>query len=787
MANKIRPSSDNVDSRDSSKENLHVTRPKALVETDNIDVLRDGTTTATILMQAILNDYIEAVSTKSDPKYLIDGIDKAVSAANEAIGQMSLPCADRYTISQVAATSADNDEIIGTMIAEALEKAGKDGVIMVKEATSLETSLDVVDGLQFDRGYLSPYFITDPDRMEVSMEDPYILLTDRKVSSMKDLLPVLESVAKTGKGLFIVAEEVDGEALASLVVNTLRGTPKVAAVKAPGYGAHRKAMLEDIAVLTGCQVITDDLGIKLESVTVNELGTCRRIVVDKNRTTIIAGASDKEKLGARVKQIRTLAAETTSDDDREKLQERLAKLISGVAVINVGAATEVEMKEKKARVEDALHVTLAAIKEGIVAGGGVALLRASQEIENLQGINDDQDVGIGIVRQAMKEPLRQIVLNAGEDASLICNRVAEGEGNFGYDVVTGEFGNLVGKGIVDPAKIVRTALQRGASIAGAMTNLETSAAFEKNRFGADTFPVHHNDLVERISRGLNSAADAVKITLGPMGKKALLDKSFGAPSLTKDGVTTVREVELEGDLENMGAALLKEAIGGSISLRSCSVGDTNYFNSSQDNNPRLEFVLEGAKAKGLAIRAGSQADLIFRQNAIALVTGAEIRGKKLDEMLKGSHFMDITVTPDEGLAVDGWQSGIARFKDGALQEPVVFKIEASSNYSGQSGVHIELHRAGARLYEFKLAIEIVTAEESFPEGMEPRVIDLDAEETLLAVAAITPPARRIVLDIGFGSSGGLTVNMADFIHGEFNNSISGNAASFESSHDRKTS
>jgi chaperonin GroEL len=435
------------------------------------DVAGDGTTTATVLAQAIYTEGVRLVAAGGNPMEIKRGIDKGVEVVVGELAKISTPTKEQKEIAQVGTISANSDETIGNIIAEAMDKVGKEGVITVEEAKSMETTLDVVEGMQFDRGYLSPYFVTDPERMEVVMEDPYLLLVEKKVSSMKDLLPVLESVAKMGKGLFIIAEDVDGEALATLVVNKLRGTLNVAAVKAPGFGDRRKAMLEDIAILTGGQVITEDLGIKLENVTVNDLGTCKRIVVDKDNTTIVDGAGDKEKLAARVKQIRTQIEDTTSDYDREKLQERLAKLIGGVAVINVGAATEVEMKEKKARVEDALNATRAAVEEGVVPGGGVAYLRCLKALEALK-LEGQQEIGKAILLRALEEPVRQIASNAGREGSVIVEKVKGLEGAMGFNAATEEFEDLIAAGVIDPAKVTRTALQNAASVAGMLLTTE---------------------------------------------------------------------------------------------------------------------------------------------------------------------------------------------------------------------------------------------------------------------------------------------------------------------------
>ncbi len=435
------------------------------------DVAGDGTTTATVLAQSIYTEGVKLVAAGGNPMEIKRGIDKGVACVVAELAKIATPTKEQKEIAQVGTISANSDETIGNIIAEAMDKVGKEGVITVEEAKSMDTSLDVVEGMQFDRGYLSPYFVTDPERMEVSMEDPYILLVEKKVSSMKDLLPVLESVAKMGKGLFIVAEDVDGEALATLVVNKLRGTLNVAAVKAPGFGDRRKAMLEDLAILTGGQVITEDLGIKLENVTVNDLGTCKRIVVDKDNTTIVDGAGDKEKLAARVKQIRTQIEDTTSDYDREKLQERLAKLIGGVAVINVGAATEIEMKEKKARVEDALNATRAAVEEGVVPGGGVAYIRCLKALAALD-LKGEQALGRNILLRALEEPIRQIANNAGREGSVIVEHVKGLEGPMGFNAATEEYENLIAAGVIDPAKVTRTALQNAASVAGMLLTTE---------------------------------------------------------------------------------------------------------------------------------------------------------------------------------------------------------------------------------------------------------------------------------------------------------------------------
>ncbi|MBW8834509.1 MAG: chaperonin GroEL [Burkholderia sp.] len=434
----------------------------------------DGTTTATVLAQSIVREGMKYVASGMNPMDLKRGIDKAVTAAIEELRKISKPCTTNKEIAQVGAISANSDSSIGDRIAEAMDKVGKEGVITVEDGKSLQDELDVVEGMQFDRGYLSPYFINNPDKQVAVLENPFVLLHDKKVSNIRDLLPVLEQVAKAGRPLLIIAEDVEGEALATLVVNNIRGILKTVAVKAPGFGDRRKAMLEDIAILTGGQVIAEETGLTLEKATLAELGQAKRIEVGKENTTIIDGAGEGANIEARVKQVRKQIEEATSDYDREKLQERVAKLAGGVAVIKVGAATEVEMKEKKARVEDALHATRAAVEEGIVAGGGVALIRARTAIAGLKGANADQDAGIKIVLRAMEEPLRQIVTNGGEEASVVVAAVAAGQGNYGYNAATGEYVDLVDAGVVDPTKVTRTALQNAASVAGLL--LTTDAA-----------------------------------------------------------------------------------------------------------------------------------------------------------------------------------------------------------------------------------------------------------------------------------------------------------------------
>jgi chaperonin GroEL len=458
------------------------------VASQTSDVAGDGTTTATVLAQAMVREGLKAVAAGMNPMDLKRGIDKAVEAVTTELKALSKPCTENKAIAQVGTISANADESIGNIIAEAMEKVGKEGVITVEEGKSLHNELEVVEGMQFDRGYLSPYFINNQDTQRAELEDPYILLHDKKVSNIRDLLPVLEAVAKAGKPLLLVAEDVEGEALATLVVNSIRGIIKVCAVKAPGFGDRRKAMLQDIAVLTGATVISEEVGLSLEKATLNELGTAKKVQITKEETTIIDGAGAESDIKGRCEQIRGQIEETTSDYDREKLQERLAKLAGGVAVIKVGAATEVEMKEKKARVEDALHATRAAVEEGIVPGGGVALIRVMSGLDGLKGANHDQDVGIGIARRALEEPLRQIVANAGAEASVVVRKVADGEGNFGYNAASEEYGDLVEMGILDPTKVTRSALQNASSIAGLMITTEAMVAEEPKEEKAPAMP-----------------------------------------------------------------------------------------------------------------------------------------------------------------------------------------------------------------------------------------------------------------------------------------------------------
>ena len=440
------------------------------------DVAGDGTTTATVLAQALIREGLKAVAAGMNPMDLKRGIDKAVVGAVAELKNLSKPSADNKSIAQVGTISANGDTHIGDIIAEAMNKVGKEGVITVEEGSGLENELDVVEGMQFDRGYLSPYFINNQQSMQAELDDPYILLHDKKISNVRELLPVLEGVAKAGKPLLIVAEEVEGEALATLVVNTIRGIVKVAAVKAPGFGDRRKAMLEDMAILTGGQVISEEVGLSLEKATLKDLGRAKKVVISKENSTLIDGAGDGKAIESRIAQIKAQIEETSSDYDREKLQERVAKLAGGVAVIKVGAATEVEMKEKKARVEDALHATRAAVEEGVVPGGGVALVRALDAIKKLKGDNEDQTHGILIAKRAMEAPLREIVTNAGEEASVILNKVAAGKGNYGYNAANGEYGDMVEFGILDPTKVTRTALQNAASIAGLVITTEAMVA-----------------------------------------------------------------------------------------------------------------------------------------------------------------------------------------------------------------------------------------------------------------------------------------------------------------------
>ena len=440
------------------------------------DVAGDGTTTATVLAQSMLREGFKAVAAGMNPMDLKRGIDKAVIATVKELHKMSKPCADHKEIAQVGTVSANSDESIGSIIAESMEKVGKEGVITVEEGKTLENELEVVEGMQFDRGYLSPYFINDQDAMQTDMENPLILIHDKKISNIRDMLPVLEATAKASRPLLVIAEDVDGEALATLVVNNIRGIVKVCAVKAPGFGDRRKAMLQDLAILTGGQVISEEVGMSLESCSLDDLGSAKRVQVTKENTTVIDGGGSKDDIEGRVNQVRVQIEEATSDYDKEKMQERVAKLAGGVAVIKVGAATEIEMKEKKARVEDALHSTRAAVEEGVVPGGGVAFVRCLDALDDVKGDNTDQDVGIDIVKRAVEEPLRQIVNNAGEEGSVVLNNVVAKKGNYGYNATTGEYGDMIEMGILDPTKVTRAALQNAASISGLMITTEAMVA-----------------------------------------------------------------------------------------------------------------------------------------------------------------------------------------------------------------------------------------------------------------------------------------------------------------------
>ena len=442
------------------------------VASQTSDAAGDGTTTATVLAQSIVNEGLKSVAAGFNPMDLKRGIDKAVAQAVESVQKMSQPCEESNAIAQVGTISANSDEEVGNIIAEAMEKVGKEGVITVEEASGIENELEVVEGMQFDRGYLSPYFINNQEKMITELEDPAILLHDKKISNIRDLLPLLEGVAKAGRSLLVIAEDIEGEALATLVVNNMRGVVKVAACKAPGFGDRRKAMLEDIAILTGGTVISEEVGLELENATLESLGTAKKIVLSKENTTVIDGAGSQDNISGRVNQIRAQIEETTSDYDKEKLQERVAKLAGGVAVIKVGAGSEMEMKEKKARVEDALHSTRAAVEEGVVPGGGVALIRALQGCAKLKGDNEDQNIGISIALKAMEAPIRQIVSNAGEESSVVVDKIKAEDGNYGFNAASGDFGDMIAMGILDPAKVTRTALQAAGSVAGLMITTE---------------------------------------------------------------------------------------------------------------------------------------------------------------------------------------------------------------------------------------------------------------------------------------------------------------------------
>ncbi len=458
------------------------------VASQTSDIAGDGTTTATVLAQAIVREGMKAVAAGMNPMDLKRGIDKAVGSAVDHLQSISTACSDTKAIAQVGTISANADESVGSIIAEAMEKVGKEGVITVEEGSSFDNELDVVEGMQFDRGYLSPYFVNDQSTMTAELEEPMILLFDKKISNIRELLPILEGVAKASKPLLIIAEDIEGEALATLVVNSMRGIVKVCAVKAPGFGDRRKAMLQDIAILTGGQVISEEVGLSLEKTTLEDLGSAKKVSISKENTTIVDGAGSADDIQGRITQIKAQMAESTSEYDTEKMQERLAKIAGGVAVIKVGAATEIEMKEKKARVEDALHSTRAAVEEGVVAGGGVALIRARAAISDLKGNNHDQDIGVDIARRALEEPLRQIVSNAGDEASVVTNNVEEGEGNYGYNAASGEYGDMIAMGILDPTKVTRSALQNAASVAGLLITTEAMIADAPKDAAAPAMP-----------------------------------------------------------------------------------------------------------------------------------------------------------------------------------------------------------------------------------------------------------------------------------------------------------
>ena len=458
------------------------------VSSQTSDIAGDGTTTATVLAQAIVREGMKAVAAGMNPMDLKRGIDKAVAGAVENLQESSTPCADTKAIAQVGTISANSDSSVGSIIADAMEKVGKEGVITVEEGSSFDNELDVVEGMQFDRGYLSPYFVNDQSTMTAELEEPMILLFDKKISNIRELLPILEGVAKSSKPLLIIAEDIEGEALATLVVNSMRGIVKVCAVKAPGFGDRRKAMLQDIAILTGGQVISEEVGLSLEKTTLDDLGSAKKVSISKENTTIVDGAGSAEDIQGRITQIKAQMAESTSEYDTEKMQERLAKIAGGVAVIKVGAATEIEMKEKKARVEDALHSTRAAVEEGVVAGGGVALIRARAAIEGLKGDNHDQNIGVDIARRALEEPIRQIVANAGDEASVVTNNVEAGEGNYGYNAASGEYGDMIEMGILDPTKVTRSALQNAASVAGLLITTEAMIADAPKDAAAPAMP-----------------------------------------------------------------------------------------------------------------------------------------------------------------------------------------------------------------------------------------------------------------------------------------------------------
>jgi chaperonin GroEL len=657
------------------------------------NVAGDGTTTATVLAQAIYREGVKTVAAGAHPEALKRGIDKAVERAVYEIHRMAKPVKGD-AISQIGTVSANGDATIGTIIAKAMNQVGKDGVITVEASQTMETSLEVVEGMQFDRGYLSPYFVTDAERMEASLENALILIHEKKISSMKDLLPLLEQVAKVGRPLLIIAEDVDGEALATLVVNKLRGTLNGAAVKAPGFGDRRKAMLEDIAILTGGKVISEDLGIKLENVQLSDLGRAKKITIDKDNTTIVDGGGKQADIEGRVKTVRSQIEDTPSDYDREKLQERLAKLVGGIAVIKVGAATETEMKEKKARVEDAMHATRAAVEEGIVPGGGVALVRAARVLEKFYATEDrdaDEQIGVSIVRRALEEPLRQIVQNAGKEGAVVVERVrAHSNDSFGFNAQTDEFEDLVKAGVIDPAKVTRTALQNAASIAGLML-ITHASVFEVDEAAA-TF--YENKYRESQTSSVGS-----------------FSYSYLSNYRSEPSTNYVRDL-LSADIS---------------SYEPTSTLDSK---SPEHSGEKFTFSLEGERTVGDRVERGSDVDLVFDYAIPGEKTFAQLKGKELDKVLAQNLDLGIAVTP-KGFSFrnDVWHQ-VASFHRGRLKKRLRFLLRASLEETSEAGFYVTFDIGGYIIYQFHLSITLVQSITSITPVPLQKELDLDLNKIL---------------------------------------------------------
>jgi chaperonin GroEL len=695
------------------------------------DIAGDGTTTATVLAQAIFREGVKTVAAGANPMALKRGIDKAVERAIEEIKRLSKPVKGD-AIAQVGTVSANGDANIGGIIAEAMNKVGKDGVITVEESKTMETMLEVVEGMQFDRGYLSPYFVTDPERMEAVLDNALILIHEKKLSSMKGLLPIIEEMARESRPLLIIAEDVEGEALATLVVNKLRGTLNVCAVKAPGFGDRRKAMLEDIAILTGGQVISEDLGIKLENVKIEDLGRAKKITVDKDNTTVVEGAGKTSDIEGRVKTLRAQIEETSSDYDREKLQERLAKLVGGVAIIKVGAATETEMKEKKARVEDAMHATRAAVEEGIVPGGGVTLVRAAKALEkflaNKEGEGDaDEQIGVTIVKRALEEPLRQIVQNASKEGSAVVERVrSEKNVNVGFNVATEEFEDLVKAGIIDPAKVTRTALQNAASIAGLMLTTEAMVS----EIPEDE-KVHVGDAIYEDAGG---GRVVVKAYTGRGGNSAdqqddinLEDIIEGGPNAVFEETLAKGKIPWTDKLEGAGWA---GKLGGAV--------------KSEPSPPEqgLFVELKGNEAKGDVVQCGALVDLVFDDGLAGSNALGKISGERLP---KGDANCGIRIITDGFTFTDRIWYRTATFREGRLIEPVIFHLEASTEPVEEPGFYIIFDIRGLILYQFYLVVKLVRNIKAYLRFVPARIpLDIDLDDAIgeAEQAELTLGAKR---------------------------------------------